>query len=187
MLQGIPEELQDVQPLVSFWEDELVPGWQKIIGNFLSTCETSGLDPEKELENDHAIISPGEFTFHNTLITLEQEVFFCDFDQARWGDPACIIARFFAQADFNAKLDFLDGFLNEIDVIPRKDPLLAVRLRLLMPIIRIELALNTLFPHMNWELGQFGADTDKEGKVLLIQNLWQARQHLKAGLQWVSE
>ena len=185
MLQGVPEELRDVQPLVSFWEDELVPGWQKVIGHYLSSCETSGLDPEKELEEDHAIISPGEFTFHNTIITPEHEISFCDFDQARWGDPACVIARIFAQPDFNAKLDFLDGFLDEIDAIPQKDPILAVRLRLLMPIIRIELALNTLFPHLNWELGQLGIEADKESKVFLIQNLWQARQHLKAGLQLI--
>lgn len=187
LLQGVPEELKDVQPLVSFWEDEWVPGWQRIIGHFLSTCETSGIDPSLELEDRHAILSPGEFTFHNTLITPEHKVCFCDFDQARWGDPACVIARFFTQPDFNAKMEYLDGFLDALEDIPEKDPLMGVRLRLLMPIIRIERSLSALFPHLDWELAQLGAEADKEGKVLLIQNLWQARQHLKAGLQAISE
>jgi hypothetical protein len=187
MLQGVPEELRDVQPLVSFWEDELVPGWQGIIGHFLSTCETSGIDPSHELEDQHAILSPGEFTFHNTIITPEHKVCFCDFDQARWGDPACVIARFFTQPDFNVKMEYLDPFLDEMDGIPGKDPVLGVRLRLLMPIIRIERSLTALFPHLDWDMSQLGADTGKEGKVMLIQNLWQARQQLKAGLHLISE
>ena len=182
LLQGVPESLKEVHPLVSFWEDELTTGWQRIIQHWLSACETGGLDPNASLDESHAWITPGEFTFHNTILTPEHTLCFCDFDQARWGDPACIIARFFAQADFHAKKEYISPFLDTLESVPEKDPLLAVRLRLLTPIIRIELILETLFPTIAWELGGLNVESNAEGKVMLIQNIWQARQHLKAAL-----
>ncbi len=153
ILQGIPDSLREVQPLVSFWEDELNAGWQQIIQHCLTACSTGGLDPNVSLKDHMAWITPGEFTFHNTIITPEHSICFCDFDQARWGDPACMIARFFSQPDFLAKDEYLEPFLNEQDSVPGKDPLLAVRVRLVAPLIRIELLLQTLFPAISWELG----------------------------------
>ncbi len=185
LLQGVPESLEEVQPLVSFWEDELAPGWQAIIQNCLSACETGGLDPNSALDESFAWITPGEFTFHNAILTPEHNICFCDFDQARWGDPACIISRFFAQADFHAKEEYIEPFLNTLDGVPATDPMLAVRLRLLTPLIRVELVLNTLFPEMIWELADLNIDSQAEGKILLVQNIWQARQHLKAALRGI--
>ena len=183
LLQGVPQSLEEVQPLVSFWEDELTVGWQKIIQHCLTACETGGLDPNTTLDDQYVWISPGEFTFHNAILTPEHSICFCDFDQARWGDPACIIARFFAQSDFLAKEEYIEPFLNTLDSVPGKDPLLAVRLRLLTPLIRVELVLETLFPAIIWELGNLNIDSQAEGKVELVQNIWQARQHLKAALR----
>lgn len=187
LLQGVPESLLEVQPLVSFWEDELTVDWQRIIQHCLSACETGGLDPNATLDDRHAWITPGEFTFHNTILTPEHTLCFCDFDQARWGDPACIIARFFAQRDFLAKDEYIAPFLNALESVPEKDPLLAIRIRLLTPIIRIELVLETLFPSIAWELGDLNNESGSEGKVLLLQNIWQARQHLKAALRGIDE
>ena len=183
ILQGIPDSLREVQPLVSFWEDELNAGWQQIIHHCLAACSTGGLDPNVNLKDQMAWITPGEFTFHNTIITPEHGICFCDFDQARWGDPACMIARFFSQPDFLAKDDYLDAFLNEQDSVPDIDPLLAVRVRLVAPLIRIELLLQTLFPAISWELGDLNLELKDEGKVKLVQSIWQARQHLKAALR----
>ncbi|MDA7560095.1 hypothetical protein N8683_04325, partial [bacterium] len=99
------------------------------------------------------------------------------------GDPACMIARFFSQPDFLAKDEYLEPFLNEQDSVPGKDPLLAVRVRLVAPLIRIELLLQTLFPAISWELGDLNLEPKDESKVRLIQSIWQARQHLKAALR----
>ncbi|MDG1890707.1 MAG: hypothetical protein P8L18_05290 [Verrucomicrobiota bacterium] len=183
LLRGVPEPLRHIQPLTSFWEDEFSTGWHEIVQHCLSSCETLGMDASAMLQAPHAMITPGEFTFHNAIITLEHSLCFCDFDQARWGDPACIIARFFAQPDFQVKPAFLEEFLKAFSGIPDGDPLMAARLNLILPVIRIELALTTLFPNIQWEKGQLGFDPDQNGKVHLIQNLSQARQHLKAGLR----
>ena len=183
ILQGIPDSLMEVQPLVSFWEDELNAGWQQIIQHCLTACSTGGLDPNDNLRDQFAWITPGEFTFHNTIMTPEHSICFCDFDQARWGDPACIIARFFSQPDFLVKDEYLEPFLDEQDSVPDKDPLLAVRVRLVAPLIRIELLLQTLFPAISWELGDLNPEPKDESKVKLVQSIWQARQHLKAALR----
>lgn len=183
ILQGIPDSLRDVQPLVSFWEDELNAGWQQIIQHCLTACSTGGLDPNVNLKDHLAWITPGEFTFHNTIITPEHSICFCDFDQARWGDPACMIARFFSQPDFLTKDEYIEPFLNEQDSVPDKDPLLAVRVRLVAPLIRIELLLQTLFPAISWERSDLNLESKDESKVKLVQSIWQARQHLKAALR----
>ena len=70
----------------------------------------------------------------------------------------------------------LEEFLKAFSGMPDEDPLMAARLNLILPVIRIELALTTLFPNIQWEKGQLGFDPDQNGKVHLIQNLSQARR-----------
>lgn len=120
-----------------FIEDELGPIWSKVLGNILAQFQTAAIDIEKPIDDSSRILSPGEFGFHNAIMTPEREICFVDFDQSGWDDPARVICRFFTIGPTPPKEEHWDALIDVISRIADIDPQYAIRARLLLPAYQI--------------------------------------------------
>lgn len=129
---------KDVNPQTeSFIRDEMSPLWQQILGDILSQFQTAGISMDRELIEDERMLSPGEFGFHNALITGEREICFVDFDQAGWDDPARLLCNFFTIGNHFPKQEHWDEIIEGLSHLDNLDAQFAIRARILLPAYQI--------------------------------------------------
>ncbi|MBT5625253.1 MAG: phosphotransferase [Verrucomicrobia bacterium] len=138
LVTAIQQYLPSVNPQTRlFIDDELSPVWQKVLGNILTQFQTAAIDIEQPIAENSRILSPGEFGFHNAIVTPEREICFVDFDQSGWDDPARLICRFFTIGPIPPKEAHWDTIIDSLAQVPELDPQFAIRARLLLPAYQI--------------------------------------------------
>ena len=180
LVTAVQQYLPSVNPQTQgFIEDELGPLWQKILGNVLAQFQTAAIDIEQPIGENSRILSPGEFGFHNAIITPERELCFVDFDQSGWDDPARVICRFFTIGPIPPKEAHWDTIIDSLSQVPEIDPQYAIRARLLLPAYQIAKACT---PILRCLQENTGAPEESEGathsKTKLITITNRSRQWL---------
>jgi hypothetical protein len=138
IVTAVQQYLPSLNPQTQgFIEDELGPVWQKVLGNILAQFQTATIDIEQPIGENSRILSPGEFGFHNAIITPEREICFVDFDQSGWDDPARVICRFFTIGPIPPKEAHWDTIIDSLSQVSEIDPQFAIRARLLLPAYQI--------------------------------------------------
>ena len=94
-----------------------------------------GAAPEKELDEQHRILSPSDFGMHNALLKKDNTLSFIDFEYAGWDDPAKTVCDFFCQPHTPIPPDNFRAFAGEIF---GNDPEGAKRCALLMGVYEIK-------------------------------------------------
>ena len=166
-------------PTLAFLNDELEPVWQKILGAVLVQFQTAGIDIRQSLPQEQWILSPGNFGFHNALLTPEKDVCFVDFAQSGWEDPARLINRFFCIGNLPPKIDHWGAVIRALQNLPFLDPEFAVRSRILLPVYQvIRACLLVLKCFQTRAKPSDTATTHRHSKIQLAGRLIQARQWL---------
>lgn len=124
-------------PTLAFLNDELEPVWQKVLGAVLGKFQTANIDVRESLPQERWILSPGNFGFHNALLTPEKDVCFVDFAQSGWEDPARLINQFFCLSSPPPKIDHWETVIRALQNLPFLDPEFAVRAKILLPIYQV--------------------------------------------------
>ncbi len=166
-------------PTLAFLNDELEPIWQKVLGAVLGKFQTASIDVLQSLPQERRILSPGNFGFHNALLTPEKEVCFVDFAQSGWEDPARLINQFFCFGSLPPKIDHWETFIRALQNLPFLDPEFAVRAKILLPVyqvIRSCMLVLKCFPTNLEPSG--GVMPHRHSKIQLAGRLIKARQWL---------
>lgn len=166
-------------PTLDFLNDELEPVWQKVLGAVLSKFQTANIDVRQSLLKEQWILSPGNFGFHNALLTPEKEVCFIDFVQSGWEDPARLINQFFCFGSLPPKIDHWDAVIRALQRLPFLDPEFAVRAKLLLPVYQVIRACMLVLKCFPTNAEPSGAVTShRHSKIQLAGRLIKARQWL---------
>lgn len=164
---------KDVNPQTeSLIQNEMSPLWERVLGNILSQFQTAGMDIDRELSREEAVISPGEFGFHNALFTKDREIYFIDFDRSGWDDPARFLGNFFTLGPFVPKEIHWDFAIEMLSKLPHLDAHFAIRARLLLPAYQMARASSSLLQCL-----QKGGK--RHSKIKMIDATNQSRSWLK--------
>ncbi|CAM2066784.1 Phosphotransferase [Sulfidibacter corallicola] len=90
---------------------------QDNLNHFYLWIKREKWDKEAELAEKDLIFSPSDFGFHNTLKNGDNTLYFLDFEESGWDDPAKLLADFFYNTeqtlDIKDKLAVLDAFVKQ--------------------------------------------------------------------------
>ena len=165
-------------PTLAFLNDELGPVWQKVLSAVLGQFQTAGIDIRQSLPQKQWILSPGNFDFHNALLTPEKDVCFVDFAQSGWEDPARLINQFFCLGILPLKIDYWDAVIHTLQNLPFLDPQFAIRARILLPVYQVIRACLLVLKCFPTNAEPSGAAPSRHSKVQLAGRLIKARQWL---------
>lgn len=166
-------------PMLAFLNDELEPVWQKVLGAVLDKFQTANIDVRQSLPQERRILSPGNFGFHNALLTPEKDVCFVDFAQSGWEDPARLVNQFFCFSSLPPKIDHWDAVIRVLQNLRFLDPEFAVRAKILLPVYQVIRACMLVLKCFPTNLEPSGAVAPhRHSKIQLAGRLIKARQWL---------
>lgn len=166
-------------PTLAFLNDELEPVWQKVLGAVLGQFQTASIDIHQSLPQKQRILSPGNFGFHNVLLTPEKDLCFVDFAQSGWEDPARLINQFFCFGRLPPKIDHWETVIRALQNLSVLDPEFAIRARILLPIYQVIRACRLVLQGFQTNAEPSGAATpSRHSKIQLAGRLIKARQWL---------
>ncbi|MBU1908877.1 MAG: hypothetical protein KJ726_02390, partial [Verrucomicrobia bacterium] len=134
----IRDALEQGGPIVEAGEyirNDLARVNDRILEFMESGARRAGLDTEKALEREQQTLNPADHGFHNTLREANGRLRFLDFEYAGWDDPAQMICNALWQPAVPMPARQRAPFLRRILQGLKGDPALAVRLRLVYPIL----------------------------------------------------
>lgn len=166
-------------PTLAFLNDELEPVWQKVLGAVLGKFQTANIDVRQSLPQERRILSPGNFGFHNALLTPEKDICFVDFAQSGWEDPARLINQFFCFGSLPPKIDHWDAVIRALQRLRFLDPEFAVRAKILLPVYQVIRACMLVLKCFPTNAEPSGAVAPHcHSKIRLASRLIKARQWL---------
>jgi hypothetical protein len=132
-----------------FVREELIPAWEAICDSAEAAASSSSLSLSRTLNRQSCCVSPSDFGFHNTVVTLNGRVTFLDFEYAGWDDPAKLICDFFCQPRVPVPRAYLDQFAGAVSKDFPDPAALRARCQLLMPVYSLKwicIRLNDFLP-----------------------------------------
>lgn len=166
-------------PTLAFLSDELEPVWQKVLGAVLDQFQTASIDIHQSLPQEQRILSPGNFGFHNALLTPEKDVCFVDFAHSGWEDPARLVNQFFCFGGLPPKIDHWETVIRALQNLPFLDPEFAIRSRILLPVYQVIRACLLVLQGFQTNAEPSGITTpSRHSKIQLAGRLLKARQWL---------
>jgi hypothetical protein len=85
--------LPDQDPvLMDFLRLEFLPVFERHRQRAIAGYEAQGIDPDRELAQEHRSLIPADFGFHNAIREETGQLYFFDFDYFGWDDPVKLLA-----------------------------------------------------------------------------------------------
>ena len=101
----------DSKKIYKFLKNQIIPEFKIVKSNIKYSFEKSQI--KKSLNNNHLILSPSDFGFHN-IIKKNDQIYFIDFEYAGWDDPRKLVCDFILNPDYliskKNKIFFLTNF-----------------------------------------------------------------------------
>lgn len=124
--------------LKSFVKKDLQGLWTTIKKRVLRAACVLEHDLEASLPRQQWCLSPGDFGFHNALLTKEGSLKFTNFFHSGWDDPCRVLCDFFCQQAFPVPLKYYDVFVDGLFAHFEEKQVLLERMRLLLPVYRFK-------------------------------------------------
>ena len=164
--------------LKTFFEQNLVPAFEKIKSWTVKGYQQAGLEFSKEI--NHKILSPSDFGFHNA-IRDEQQLYFIDFEYFGWDDPVKLVSDFLWHPGMQLSSQFKQRFCQECLSLYQSDGEFLTRLKLLYPLYGLIWCLILLneFKQNDWQRRRHaGIYKDKKYQQIKQQQLDKAKHQL---------
>lgn len=126
---------------------KLHASWEEIKYKIIKDAREIELNAEVRIEKRW--VSPSDFGFHNAIKTLDNKLYFIDFEYAGWDDPAKLVGDFFSHPAVRVKYSFFERFTDIIFKDSDDRVELVNRVLLLLPIFKIKwicIVLNEFLP-----------------------------------------
>lgn len=143
-----------------------------------------GLDMERRLDRIRQTLNPADHGFHNTLRESNGKLRFLDFEYSGWDDPAQMISNALWQPAVPMPARYRRDFLRRM-LLALGDPELALRLRLLHPLLGFKwclIMLNEFLP-VSQERRRFAGEQPESRRQ---QQLQKSRRYLTRVRRWLS-
>lgn len=95
-----------------FVQNDLLPHVTKLSSEIRARAGASSDEP---FVQEHRILSPSDFGFHNAIRGIDGKFWFLDFEYAGWDDPVKLLCDFFCQPQIPVSLEYAPEFVRALE------------------------------------------------------------------------